>query len=139
MLQCRVFPVLVFTAMFLFSLIGVSFGKEKYGKCIKYAIGESKPALNGDRYCLTSGKYVYCREVECPATQCVKPLVPSHGACLYCPGTCSYGGAIYQIKDRVLNLDGANGCTCRAKNVLRCTKVGQMSAKNMCFKKHRLE
>lgn len=67
-------------------ICSIHLGKEKYGKCIKYAVGESKPALNGDRYCITSGKYVYCREVECPATQCVKPLVPSHGACPYCPG-----------------------------------------------------
>ncbi|XP_063396231.1 uncharacterized protein LOC134680883 isoform X1 [Mytilus trossulus] len=138
MIQCRVFPVLVLVAVYMFSFIGESFGRQIYGNCEKYAVMETKPILrNGDRFCITEGRYVYCKEFACTITKCFKPVVPYHG-CPYCEGTCSYGGAVYQINDAVLDLDGANGCTCHANNGLICTKIGS-SPKQMCLKKHRLE
>ncbi|XP_052072304.1 kielin/chordin-like protein [Mytilus californianus] len=135
MLQWRVFPVLVFAAMYMFSFIGGSFGRHPYGNCIKYAVGEIKPRLtNGDRFCITEGRYVYCKEFKCPITECMRPVVPNNGVCPYCKGTCSYGGAIYQINENFPCLDGVNGCSCRANNIIISTKINT-SPENMCLKR----
>ncbi|XP_063396232.1 uncharacterized protein LOC134680883 isoform X2 [Mytilus trossulus] len=133
MIQCRVFPVLVLVAVYMFSFIGESFGRQIYGNCEKYAVMETKPILrNGDRFCITEGRYVYCKEFACTITKCFKPVVPYHG-CPYCEGTCSYGGAIYQVKDRFACLDGVNHCFCGGKNSIGSTKIGTNS-RSMCFK-----
>ncbi|CAC5386856.1 unnamed protein product [Mytilus coruscus] len=135
MLQCRVFPVLVFAVIYIFSFIGVSFGRQTYGNCIKYGVGEIKPVLNnGDRFCITEGIYVYCKEFKCPITKCVRPVVPYRG-CSYCKGTCSYGGAIYQVSDRFTCLDGVNSCSCGNNNSILSTKIAT-NPRSMCFKGH---
>ncbi|VDI40674.1 Hypothetical predicted protein [Mytilus galloprovincialis] len=132
-----VLRVYVLTVVYMFSFVGRSLGSEKYGDCIKYAVWETKSELsNGDRFCLTEDDYVYCKEFDCPATECEQPIVPETGGCSYCKGTCSYGGAIYPVDPRFLIacLDGSNRCSCGAKNSIASSRRGTIP-RWMCFKK----
>ncbi|XP_076107240.1 uncharacterized protein LOC143075636 [Mytilus galloprovincialis] len=100
-----VLRVYVLTVVYMFSFVGRSLGSEKYGDCIKYAVWETKSELpNGDRFCLTEDDFVYCKEFDCPATECEQPIVPETGGCSYCKGTCSYGEDVYQTTFMIFDL-----------------------------------
>nr|AKI87986.1 byssal protein-3 [Mytilus coruscus] len=133
MLQRRVSPVYVLAVIYMFGIMGRASGSETYGDCIKYAVGEIKPVLsNGDRFCLQEKEYMYCKEFTCPPTACEQPLVPENYECLYCEGTCSYGGTVYQVGSGFQCLDGVNRCNCGAKNRIASTKIAQNS-RSMCL------
>ncbi|XP_063397565.1 uncharacterized protein LOC134681853 [Mytilus trossulus] len=125
----------VLAVIFMFSIIGPASGSEKYGDCIKYRVGEIKPEqLNGDRFCLKENGYEYCKEFNCPPAACELPLVTPTNKCLYCEGTCSYGGTVYQLDSGFKCLDGINSCNCGAKNMITSTFIAQ-NPKSMCIKK----
>ncbi|XP_063397567.1 kielin/chordin-like protein [Mytilus trossulus] len=132
MVQKIVFPAYIVVAIYMFSFVGGSFGSEKYGRCIKYRVGESQPVItNGDRECMTRGKHVYCREFTCPTTNCASPT--QDGKCSYCTGTCSYGGVVYQVGDGFECLDGSNRCSCSNNNVIGSSAAAS-NEKLMCKK-----
>ncbi|XP_063397564.1 kielin/chordin-like protein [Mytilus trossulus] len=137
MLQRTVSPVYVLAVIYMFSIIGPALGSEKYGDCVRYAEGETKPDLpNGDRFCNSrvGWDYEYCIEFKCPPTACEQPLVAPYKKCPYCKGTCSYGGIVYQVGASFLCLDRYNRCHCRDGNSTPHTKVG-VPAEWMCLNK----
>ncbi|VDI40680.1 uncharacterized protein LOC143075638 [Mytilus galloprovincialis] len=134
MLQRRLSPVYVLAVIYMISIIGRASGSEKYGDCLKYRVGELKPVLlNGDRFCLTEKGYEYCKEFTCPPAACEQPLVTPYNKCLYCTGTCSYGGTVYQVGAGFQCLDGTNRCNCGAKNGVTTTLIA-ISPGSMCLK-----
>ncbi|XP_071180099.1 kielin/chordin-like protein [Mytilus edulis] len=135
MLQRTVSSVYVLAAIYIFCIIGSTSGSKKYGDCLKYRVGEIKPVqINGDRFCLKEKGYEYCKEFTCPPAACEQPLVTPYNKCLYCTGTCSYGGTVYQVGSGWFQcLDGTNRCNCGTENGISSTKIAQ-NPRSMCLK-----
>lgn len=119
---------LVFVSLCLFVVCaGNVKASSKYKECTVYATGEKKPEYPECRFCAkTFDSKEYCREYSCAATTCKSTDVVkgANDCCGSCPGTCNYGGRIYNVNDTFLCLDGSNRCSCAGTGVIISTRKG---------------